>query len=697
MSFQYDVFISHSSKDKPVARELAQRLRDDGLKVWFDEWDITPGDLIGLKVEQGLEHSRILLLLMSSNALASEWVTLERHTVLFRDPTNAQRRFIPIRLDDSEIKDTLKQFAYIDWRTKLEDEYQRLLTVCRFRSDSEGDTELTTTAQQIDSVWGASIFPGSQKAVTGSRDGRVEIWDMQSRALISSHQCRHGAPGRHNGIVAALPLVNQNQILIAYLDPTLRIWDLAKGKCVAELFGHRTSVYGADVTPDGRTAISGSYDGQVIVWDVEDRVLLRTLDGHKSAVRGLSITPDGSRAITGSYDRTIRVWDLNGMMCVGMLEGHTSEVWGVAITADGQLAVSASDDSTVRIWDLRSMSAIAILEGHTKTVTSVAITPDGRRAVSGSRDSTIRVWDLDTGFCTSTFTGVGSGVYRVSLSPDGRRVVSGVDRTADQSPTLMIWNLLPVSQAAEAGATRYTNAKVVLIGETGVGKTALAIRLCEDRYEKTESTHGMQVRRLHLSNEVNKQVEREVWLWDFAGQADYRLIHQLYTDETALALIVFNPQDHNLFETLGYWEKALRTASKYSAARLLVAGRCDRGGLTVSNKLVEEFCRKHNVVKLINTVAKTGQGCDELKQSIAQNLPWERLPWTSTTRVFKVLKDAILSLKQDSVPIVRMQELRQRLQLMCPQESIGPKELRAVVGLMQGQGLVQVLGFGDAT
>jgi hypothetical protein len=48
--FNYDVFLSHSSKDKPIVRELAERLRADGLRVWFDEWIIQPGDMIGLKV-----------------------------------------------------------------------------------------------------------------------------------------------------------------------------------------------------------------------------------------------------------------------------------------------------------------------------------------------------------------------------------------------------------------------------------------------------------------------------------------------------------------------------------------------------------------------------------------------------------------------------------------------------------------------
>jgi hypothetical protein len=36
--FEYDVFLSHSAKDKAVVRDVAERLRKDGVKVWFDEW-----------------------------------------------------------------------------------------------------------------------------------------------------------------------------------------------------------------------------------------------------------------------------------------------------------------------------------------------------------------------------------------------------------------------------------------------------------------------------------------------------------------------------------------------------------------------------------------------------------------------------------------------------------------------------------
>ena len=54
--FPCDVFLSHSAKDKAVVRAVAERLRKDGLKVWFDEWVIEPDDSIPAKIEEGLEH-----------------------------------------------------------------------------------------------------------------------------------------------------------------------------------------------------------------------------------------------------------------------------------------------------------------------------------------------------------------------------------------------------------------------------------------------------------------------------------------------------------------------------------------------------------------------------------------------------------------------------------------------------------------
>ena len=154
--FQYDVFLSHSSKDKTVVREIAERLHKDGLKVWFDEWVLRAGDSIPAKIEEGLEHSRVLVLCMSANAFSSDWAQLEAGTFRFRDPLNKERRFIPLQLDESPIKGSLVQFFCINWRpAQREREYKNLLCACR---DSAGPVRNDVVVEELPSGYAFDTY-----------------------------------------------------------------------------------------------------------------------------------------------------------------------------------------------------------------------------------------------------------------------------------------------------------------------------------------------------------------------------------------------------------------------------------------------------------------------------------------------------------------------------------------------------------
>jgi GTPase SAR1 family protein len=80
------------------------------------------------------------------------------------------------------------------------------------------------------------------------------------------------------------------------------------------------------------------------------------------------------------------------------------------------------------------------------------------------------------------------------------------------------------------------------------------MRIIENRFVPTISTDAVWATQLELAYKNDRSdIKREIWLWDFAGQADYRLIHQLFMDETSLAILVFNPQSENPFEGLSQW------------------------------------------------------------------------------------------------------------------------------------------------
>src|ERR1022692_2182481 len=129
--FSFDVFLSYNSKDRARVRRLAERLRAAGGRGWFDEWGIRPGDDIYLTIERGLEAARTLVLCLSPAALGSDWVGLERSTVLFRDPGNDKRRFIPLLLADCDLPDTIRRFKYVDFRGEGKAAIEELLTACR--------------------------------------------------------------------------------------------------------------------------------------------------------------------------------------------------------------------------------------------------------------------------------------------------------------------------------------------------------------------------------------------------------------------------------------------------------------------------------------------------------------------------------------------------------------------------------------
>jgi len=200
-SFRYDVFLSHSSADKPVVRELAERLRDAGLRVWLDEWIVQPGDLISQKIEDGLEQSALLLFCMSANAFGSDWVILESHSAIFRDPLNRDRRFVPLRLDDAPIKAMLRGYAYLDWRpgADREKEWGRLLAV-------------------------TSIWPPAAALSRSSRSNMTEnrwIWPVFNAGAIGLCEMASG-PDRSEPIQAAKGLETAPQACGSLAGP-LRI------------------------------------------------------------------------------------------------------------------------------------------------------------------------------------------------------------------------------------------------------------------------------------------------------------------------------------------------------------------------------------------------------------------------------------------------------------------------------------------
>ncbi len=555
-------------------------------------------------------------------------------------------------------------------------------------------------------VTSVAVSPDSTWAVSGSFDKTLKTWNLETG------QCRSTLEGHKYEVRSAAVTPDGMCIISGSNDKTIGVWDAETGQCMAYLKGHSGNVLSVVPLPDSRGLLSAAADNTLKLWDMDSGHCTKTLDGHSDVVTFAAITADGKRAVSGSFDQTLKYWDLETGQCLATMPGHSGFVRSVQITADGRYGVSGSNDQTVKLWNLETRTCQGTFEGHKEKIYSVALSFDGKLAAStGFTDQTVRIWDLNLGSCLQVIEDKESffAPISVAFSPDGSRLVVGNAVADDYDYSLYIYRLSGVTAAVpvESGE-RYTNAKVVLVGESGVGKSGLAHRLIEDQFIETHSTHGMNVWRLDLPLEEKKGLEREALLWDLAGQEDYRLIHQLYLDETALALVLFNPQKNDPFADIVDWLKALAAAAAKDQpgrpVKLLVAARTDVGSVKVSQKKIDRFLEEHGFASYLPTSAKSGFNCSDhlnqeqpsaLKQAIARHIPWTLLPWTSTPRLLRELKNAVLAMKEEKLGLLRFPELVQRLKQELPEEVFGEDDVRTAVSLLANHGLVMPLQFGD--
>src|SRR5689334_13782766 len=99
---EYDIFISHNFLDKPWVRILFTFLVARGLKVFFDEESVLPGQNIVSAVEYGMEHSRHILLIISPSSLASRWVALETQLAIHANSDASTEKLLPLIIEKVE-------------------------------------------------------------------------------------------------------------------------------------------------------------------------------------------------------------------------------------------------------------------------------------------------------------------------------------------------------------------------------------------------------------------------------------------------------------------------------------------------------------------------------------------------------------------------------------------------------------------
>ena len=476
-----------------------------------------------------------------------------------------------------------------------------------------------------------------------------------------------------------------------------------------------SDVCGLAWSPDGSRLAVADEDGGIGIWDIQESVLLRHAKVHQRIAYGACWTLDGQTLVTCGGDRTINILTANDLKPVLALRGHSESVGGIALSPDGRFLASSSADSTVRVWNLHGGTVAAVLEGHTDAVLTVRFSPNAdllaslsiSRGAADSGSNGLFLWHCRDWTRIASYPQPASERGGLAFHPS-QPLLAAKNNETGQVDCYRIDYALLSGIAAGPDSRRYGNAKVVLLGDTGVGKSGLGLVLSGQAYRPTDSTHGRSVWTLEAEDvEIpgGGTQTREVLVWDLAGQPGYRLIHQLHLNEVAVALIVFDSRSEtDPFSGVKYWARALAQARRLEGSAAvplktyLVAARADRFGVGVSAERVRAIIGDLGLDGFFETSAKEGLHVAELTEAIRGGIDWDALPMISSSILFDSIKQFLLAEKQQGRLLCTVDDLFHGFRRANPDDT-GDVRLRAsfetCIGRVESRGLIRRLHFGD--
>jgi len=250
---------------------------------------------------------------------------------------------------------------------------------------------------------------------------------LASATLLSQKQILNGHELRVNFAVFS---PDGKLALTASYDFTARIYEVSTGRTLRVLKGHESCVNSAVFRPDGNMALTVSDDKTARIYEVSSGSELQVLKGHKGYLKSAVFSPDGHFVLTASTDNTARIYGVYTGKTLQVLKGHKDGVNSAVFSPDSKLALTASEDGTARIYDVHSGKELQVWE-HKSGVNSAVFSPDGKLVLTAGDDYSARIFEVSTGKELQVLNGHKWGVNCAVFSPDGQlALTAGYDSTA---------------------------------------------------------------------------------------------------------------------------------------------------------------------------------------------------------------------------------------------------------------------------
>ena len=457
------IFISHSSKDntfgKRIVRDLREAFGNDA--VWYDtQGGLNGGDIWWGEIVQELEQCNIFILIVSPEAMESEWVRREFNIAL-----TAKKQIIPILHRKCKMWIDLKIIQAIEFLSPLtyNSSFEQLMKVIGVvpslkKQPSQPQGTLLFT-YDIHTSWLGSVTwsPDGSRIASGGGDGTVSVWDAYMGETLRTYRGHQGVLSEVWSIIWS---PDSNTIASAGNRSRIQVWNPLNGQKIAIYRGHSfflPTVSRMAWSPDGKyiasTNIGSSIgDAAIHIWNASTgkktkviRLLSLSLNiSLISGIGGIAWSPDGKYTACG-IRREVRIYEASTGKYIQKYESQTGEggyydtidVYFQICWSPAGKRISCANLRKVEIWNTETGKLLQTYIDHQNDIRTMEWSLDGKYIATGSDDKTVQIWDPDTGTRIFTYQGHKDKVTSLTWSPDSTRIAS-----ACKDGTVHVWQAI---------------------------------------------------------------------------------------------------------------------------------------------------------------------------------------------------------------------------------------------------------------
>ena len=249
-------------------------------------------------------------------------------------------------------------------------------------------------------VYGLAFSRDGQTLASGDFDGRIIIWNVQSRPQIEKQL------DVHNRIFGLAFSPDGQWLVSGGVDQKLTLWNTTTWQQERQLEGHKNTVNTLAFSPDGQFLASGDNDGKLIIWDTstfEVKQILVAPNTKPAEIMHLDFSPDGKTIATGDNGGAIYIWKMQdtGFQFEQSLPKQPQRVSILSFSRNGKWLASGSYDGNVLLWDATDYELLAkIPTTDNSRIYSVIFSPDSNSTLLaiGNQRGSVTLWNMEPEF-----------------------------------------------------------------------------------------------------------------------------------------------------------------------------------------------------------------------------------------------------------------------------------------------------------